>query len=179
MAALATLSNDVSTGALVPTDGAAEAKVEAAAAEVAAEAAAAQIAYFEAGIPAGETVHFRERGVALTENYALLNFTTYQLRDIYAANLREVSGSLSVVYGVLLCSSVLALLVAWVSVMGAAITVVSGGLIALILRLSVPSNHILSITTADGQRDALLSRDRAYLTRIFEALNDSLAHAHR
>lgn len=136
------------------------------------------IEYMQSFLPAGETIRFQERGVALSDSYALLNFKLYPLRDIHGSNLREESRDRSVILTIVVLGSMLGGLLSFVSMYtGIAILVVSA-VLALALRLSVPSTHVLRIITAEGERDALLARDRKYLLRVFEELNIALSRAH-
>jgi hypothetical protein len=135
--------------------------------------------YVETILPAGETIYFQERGVALTEHHALLNFKAYPLRDIYGASLRELPRNQSVVLGIIVLGTMLAALTSSVSFTAAMVILAVTGLLALGLRLSVRTDHVLRLTTPEGERDVLMSHDRTYLTRVFEALNGALAEAHR
>ncbi len=134
--------------------------------------------YMQSFLPAGETIRFQERGVAVSDSYALLNFKLYALRDIHGSNLREDSRDRSVVLTIIVIGSILAALVSFISFYGSMGVLAISGVLALALRLAVPSTHVLRIITAEGEHDALLARDQKYLFRVFEALNAALSRAH-
>ena len=117
------------------------------------------------------TVHFADHAVVVTTQTARLNFRTYSVAEILGVQLDEQTLNQSVVVVILSFGILLAVIIASVSLVWAVGLLGISGLLTWAMRRAAPSMYTLRLTLPDGDHDALMARDRAYLVRIMDALH--------
>jgi hypothetical protein len=112
--------------------------------------------------------------VTVTTTRVIIGTTTYALRNITSVKPIKTRNP---IFGILVLLAGLALLRSALStgdiVAGGLFGVMGAGLVACAIWLLKPVYHIL-IASASGEAKALTSRERAYVQRIVDSVNDAI-----
>jgi hypothetical protein len=122
----------------------------------------------------GETVVHQEKHLLVTTQRLVIGSRSYDLPAVKGAQVRKLATSRWPVLALLTFGAVMGgwLFTVW-PLMGLVVVAVVA-LCVLGLVASIRPNYVLRITTAEGETDALMSQDRAYIRRANEALGQVL-----
>ncbi|PTQ92414.1 hypothetical protein C8P68_11214 [Mucilaginibacter yixingensis] len=118
----------------------------------------------------GEVTFYQDRSVTVTQSRYITNSKTYAMRNISSVHIFEIVKSrtfpvlLIIVGGLMMCADSARVLGAVLLVLGIALLFV------------IKNEFAVRISTNSGEANSFISKDRAYIQTIVDALNEAIIH---
>ena len=123
-----------------------------------------------------QTFYADESGVRITNTRAIFNSTTYSMANI--SSIRSASTPAKRGFGIFL--ALLGFIVLIIGASSSATVAIVIGLIMLaigiLLAWAAKGEYHIMITSSSGEASALKSKNRGYIDRIAQAMNEAIIH---
>jgi len=122
-------------------------------------------------IPAqNELTFYQDADVIVTQSRYIAHSKTYAMRNISSVHIFEIVKS-KTMPGILIIVGLLMLLLSDLKIAGGILTAL--GLLFLLL---IKNDYAVRISTNSGEANSIISKDKAYIQNIVNALNEAIIH---